>query len=182
MGWIMKGKAMHSDATTLARYAPDLSRDRFHVWISKWHYVPMILLGFALLAVGGMPFLMWGIFARTVFGLHCTWAVNSVGHTWGSQRFRTRDRSTNNLWVALLSFGEGWHNNHHAHPTSSRHGLAWYEVDFNWYAIWLVRQLGLASNVYRVDLSRLPAVPALTSAGTCEAAVIEQPQSIVADD
>jgi stearoyl-CoA desaturase (delta-9 desaturase) len=114
-----------------------------------------------LLAIGGIPFLMWGIFVRTVVGLHCTWAVNSIVHTWGSQRFVTRDRSTNNWPVALLSFGEGWHNNHHAHPTSSSHGLAWYEIDFNWYSIWFLKKLGLAWNVYRVELSRLPSIPAL---------------------
>jgi stearoyl-CoA desaturase (delta-9 desaturase) len=164
MGWILSGKAMHRDTMALAHYVPDLSKNKFHVWITKYHYVPIVLLGLALLAIGGMPFLMWGIFVRTVVGLHCTWAVNSIAHTWGSQRFITRDRSTNNWWVALLSFGEGWHNNHHAHPVSSSHGLAWYEVDFNWYSIWLLKKLGLAWNVYRVELARLPVVPMLVQA------------------
>jgi sn-1 stearoyl-lipid 9-desaturase len=161
-GWVLMGKSMHQDTKTLARYVPDLVQDKFHVWITKYHYVLMVVFGVALLAIGGLPFLMWGIFLRTVVGLHCTWAVNSIAHTWGPQRFVTRDLSTNNFWIALLSFGEGWHNNHHAHPTSSSHGLAWYEIDFNWYSIWMLKKLGLARDVYRVKLSQLPSVPALT--------------------
>ena len=69
-----------------------------------------------LLAVGGWPMVLWGIFLRVVFGLHATWLVNSATHMWGSRRFATRDDSRNSWWVALLTFGEGWHNNHHAHP------------------------------------------------------------------
>jgi stearoyl-CoA desaturase (delta-9 desaturase) len=73
--------------------------------------------------------------------------VNSVTHLWGSRRFSTGDDSRNNLWVALLTGGEGWHNNHHANPVSARHGLAWYEVDVNYYGIRLLQSLGLASHV-----------------------------------
>jgi stearoyl-CoA desaturase (delta-9 desaturase) len=155
MGWILMGKSMHHDTTTLARYVPDLAKSKFHVWITKYHYVPIIVLGLILLALGGLPFLMWGIFMRTVVGLHATWLVNSATHTWGSRRFVTRDLSTNNWWVAILTFGEGWHNNHHAHPVSARHGLKWYEVDVNWYGIWALQKLGLARHVYRVRLSEL---------------------------
>jgi sn-1 stearoyl-lipid 9-desaturase len=152
-GWILTGRAMHQDTATLSRYTPDLCKDRFHVFISKYHYLPMIVLGAVLFAIGGIPFLFWGVFLRTVVGLHSTWLVNSATHSWGSRRFATRDRSTNSWWVALVSFGEGWHNNHHAHPTSARHGLAWYEIDLNWYGIWALQKLGLARQVYRVKLS-----------------------------
>ena len=155
MGWILTGKSMHHDTTTLARYVPDLAKDKFHVWLTKYHYVPMIVLGLVLLAIGGVPFLMWGIFARTVVGLHATWLVNSATHLWGSRRFTTRDDSTNNWFIALLTFGEGWHNNHHAHPTSARHGLKWYEVDVNWYGIQALRVLGLAKQIKVVKLSDL---------------------------
>jgi stearoyl-CoA desaturase (delta-9 desaturase) len=79
--------------------------------------------------------------------LHATWLVNSATHMWGRRRFNTGDTSTNSFWVAMLTFGEGWHNNHHAHPQSARHGLAWYEFDLNWYQISLLRRLGLAWNV-----------------------------------
>jgi sn-1 stearoyl-lipid 9-desaturase len=147
MGWVLMGKAMHHDTTELARYVPDLANQKFYVWITKYHYVPLIILGGILLAVGGLPFLMWGIFFRTVFGLHSTWLVNSATHSWGSRRFETRDDSTNSWWVALLTFGEGWHNNHHAHPVSARHGLKWYEIDTNWYGIWALQKLGLAKKV-----------------------------------
>lgn len=155
MGWILTGRSMHHDTTTLAKYVPDLAKDKFHVWITKYHYVPIVALGLALLAIGGLPFLMWGIFLRTVVGLHATWLVNSATHTWGSRRFQTRDLSTNNWWVAILTFGEGWHNNHHAHPVSAQHGLRWYEVDMNWYGIWTLKKLGLARDIYRVRLSEL---------------------------
>jgi len=153
MGWVLMGKAMHHDTTELARYVPDLAKEKFYVWITKYHYVPLIVLGVILLAIGGLPFLMWGIFFRTTFGLHCTWLVNSATHSWGSRRFKTRDDSTNSWWVALLTFGEGWHNNHHAHPVSARHGLAWYEVDTNWYCIWALKKLGIARKVHYYKLA-----------------------------
>jgi len=92
---------------------------------------------------------------RIVFGLHATWAVNSATHMFGSRRFEIRDDSRNTWWVALISFGEGWHNNHHAHPVSARHGLKWYEIDLNWYGIWTLKKLGLARHVYRVKLDEL---------------------------
>jgi sn-1 stearoyl-lipid 9-desaturase len=155
MGWILVGKAMHHDTTELARYVPDLSKDKFHVWITKYHYLPNTILGICLLIFGGWSMFLWALCARTVFGLHATWLVNSATHSWGSRRFKTRDLSTNNWWVALLTWGEGWHNNHHAHPTSARHGMAWYEVDLNWYGIWLLKKLGLARQVYALNLPAL---------------------------
>jgi fatty-acid desaturase len=147
MGWIMTGLSIHNDAKALLPFVPDLRKDKFHVWISKWHWIPITTLGVILLAVGGWPFLFWGIFFRTVLGLHSTWLVNSATHMWGSRRFPTGDTSRNSFWVALLTFGEGWHNNHHAHPQSSRHGLAWYEFDPNWYGIFALRMVGLAWDV-----------------------------------
>jgi fatty-acid desaturase len=96
---------------------------------------------------GGWSYLLWGIFLRTVVNLHGTWLVNSATHMWGSQRFLTGDASTNSFWVAILTFGEGWHNNHHAAPQSARHGLAWYEFDLNRYGICAFRWLGLAWDI-----------------------------------
>jgi sn-1 stearoyl-lipid 9-desaturase len=147
MGWIVSGQGLHHDASVLARYVPDLVRDRGHVFLSRWHWTSNVVVGLALLAFGGLPYVLWGIFFRTTVGLHATWLVNSATHLWGSRRFATRDDSTNNWWVALLTFGEGWHNNHHAHPTSARHGLAWYEIDFNWMGIRTLQALGLAWDV-----------------------------------
>jgi stearoyl-CoA desaturase (delta-9 desaturase) len=147
MGWIMTGKAMHHDTNILKRYVPDLSKDKFHVALTTWHWVPQVVVGLMLLAIGGWPYVLWGVFFRTVFGLHCTWAVNSATHLWGSRRFATRDDSTNNWWVAMFTWGEGWHNNHHAHPVSARHGLAWYEIDINYVGIKTLEALGLARDV-----------------------------------
>jgi sn-1 stearoyl-lipid 9-desaturase len=147
MGWIITGDAVHNKTTELLPYVPDLRKDKFMIWISKWHWVPLAILAVTVLVLGGWRYVMWGIFLRTVVGLHATYLVNSATHMWGSRRFLTGDSSTNNFWVAMLSFGEGWHNNHHAHPQSARHGLAWYEFDLNWYGISALRTLGLAWDV-----------------------------------
>jgi stearoyl-CoA desaturase (delta-9 desaturase) len=156
MGWIIYGEGQHNDYSQLSRYAPDLAKDPFYVWLSKYHYVPQIIVGIMLLAIGGIPMVLWGTFFRTTVGLHITWLVNSATHVWGYQRFQSNDDSRNNWWVALMSFGEGWHNNHHAHAASARHGLAWYEVDLNWYAIRTLQLLGLAKEVRVVDLATAP--------------------------
>jgi stearoyl-CoA desaturase (delta-9 desaturase) len=145
--WMLVGDATHNQTDACARYAPDLCKDPFLVWLSKYNYVPLLILSALLLAFGGVSFLLWGVFLRVTVGLHVTWMVNSLTHFWGRRRFATRDDSRNNWFVALLSFGEGWHNNHHAHPTSARHGLAWYEIDISWMSIRLLQALGLAKSV-----------------------------------
>ena len=85
-----------------------------------------------------MPWLVWGFFVRSVLVLHSTWLVNSATHVWGYRSHETRDDSTNLWWVALLTYGEGWHNNHHAFQTSARHGLRWWEIDMTYMAIRLM--------------------------------------------
>jgi fatty-acid desaturase len=147
MGWVITGKAMHSVTNELLCFVPDLRSDGFHRWISKWHWIPLAAVGLLLFVIGGLPCLLWGICLRTVVGLHCTWLVNSATHMWGSQRYVTGDNSKNSFWVAILTFGEGWHNNHHSHPQSARHGREWYEIDVNWYGIWALRRLGLAWDI-----------------------------------
>ena len=150
---MLKGNAQAHDSSVVARYAPDLVKDRFHVWLNRLYWVPLVLLGFALLALGGWPYLMWAIFFRVTLNLHATWLVNSASHIWGKRRLATRDDSRNNWWVALLTFGEGWHNNHHAYPTSARHGLAWYEIDLNWWGIRVMQFLRLARAVKLVSVT-----------------------------
>lgn len=174
MGWIILGKTLHANTKELSPYVPDLRKDKFHVWISKWHWVPLTVVGFTILAIGGWQMVLWGIFLRTTVGLHCTWLVNSATHIWGSQRFVTDDDSTNNLAIALMTFGEGWHNNHHAHPQSARHGLAWYEIDFNWMQIWTLSKLGILRDV---KLPRLDKKPAITAP-----AVVEEAPALAAGD
>jgi stearoyl-CoA desaturase (delta-9 desaturase) len=147
IGWILLGEAKHSNTKMMAKYAPDLAKHKFYVWLNNWHWVPMVVLGLILLAAGGLPMVLWGICFRVVVGLHATWLVNSATHMWGSRRFATRDDSRNNWWVALVTFGEGWHNNHHAHPVSARHGLAWYEFDISYITLKLMQAAGMISNL-----------------------------------
>ena len=155
-GWLLFGEALHAQTEALGRYSPDLRRDKFHVWLSKYHWLPISLSGVFLLAggwywggslVSGIGMLLWGGLLRVTLGLHATWLVNSATHLWGKRRFETRDDSRNSWWVALLTGGEGWHNNHHAHPVSARHGLRWYEIDPNFYGIWILSKLGLARKI-----------------------------------
>ena len=154
-GWLLWGNALHAQTEVLNRYSPDLARDRFYVWLSKYHWIPLTASGALLFGLGwlwGGPvnavgMLLWGAFMRVTLGLHSTWLVNSATHLWGTRRFETRDGSRNNWWVALVSGGEGWHNNHHAHPVSARHGLVWYEIDPNYLGILLLAKLGLARKI-----------------------------------
>jgi len=156
MGWILKGTAQDHDEATLKRYVPDLLKDKFHVLLAKYYYIPLVLSGFVLFAIGGWELVLWGVFARVVVGWHSTWFVNSATHFFGKRRFATEDDSTNNAWVAILTFGEGWHNNHHAQPTSARHGLKWYEFDMNWLTIRLFEKLGWAKQIRIFDAEKLP--------------------------
>jgi fatty-acid desaturase len=147
MGWILFGDTHHNNTELMGRYAPDLGRDQFYRWLNSYHWVPLTTVGLILLAVGGWSMVLWGIFLRVVVGLHGTWLVNSATHMWGSRRFETRDDSRNSWWVALLTFGEGWHNNHHAHPVSARHGLAWYEFDISWITLKIFNAMGIVSDL-----------------------------------
>jgi len=95
----------------------------------------------------GASLLVWGVFVRTVAVWHITWSVNSVTHLWGYRNFDTDEDSRNNVFVGLISNGEGWHNNHHAHPRSARHGHRWWELDVTWLTIRMMMFLGLAKKV-----------------------------------
>lgn len=154
IGWILWGTAQNHDDAAIARYAPDLVKDGFYRWLNRFYYVPLILVGVMLFIFGGLGVLLWGVALRLVVALHATWLVNSATHLWGKTRFETGDDSRNSWWVALLTFGEGWHNNHHAHPTSAQHGLRWYEFDLNWLGIRALQFLGLAHGIKRVRFNR----------------------------
>lgn len=141
MGWLMYKDI---DGPHVARkYAKDLLADPVQRFLDKWHWLPLVAIGAVLLAVGGLPLVLWGACVPVVISWHSTWLVNSATHMWGSRRFETRDNSRNNWWVALLTFGEGWHNDHHYDPRAARHGYRWYEIDVNWYNIAALRLLGL---------------------------------------
>ncbi len=161
LGWILSGDSILSNHFTqhysaaISRYVPDLAVRPFHVWLTRFHWLPLVMLALILFAVGGWPFVMWGIFLRVVFSWHATWLVNSATHIWGGRRFATSDDSRNLWWVALITFGEGWHNNHHAHPSSARHGLVWYELDINWCCIRALQWLGQAKDIRLVNATKL---------------------------
>jgi stearoyl-CoA desaturase (delta-9 desaturase) len=148
IGWILWGEVNHNNTRVMSKYAPDLAKDRFYVWLNNYHWLPNVILGAVVLAVGGLQIFLWTMCLRIVVGMHITWAVNSATHMFGSRRFQTRDDSRNTWWVACFSFGEGWHNNHHAHPTSARHGLAWYEFDPSWLLVKVLKAVGLAKKVH----------------------------------
>jgi stearoyl-CoA desaturase (delta-9 desaturase) len=152
-GWLLT--TFWSDPD-LKRYVPDLLRDRLLVVVDRMYYV-WVLLSLAIPTVigwlitmnwqGAFLGLLWGGLVRIFIGHHITWSINSVCHIFGGRPFQSNDRSTNNLMCALLGFGEGWHNNHHAFPTSARHGLWWWQFDMSWLTILALKKLGLAWNV-----------------------------------
>lgn len=145
--WLyMKNEARPSNEEQL-RNAPDLYAQPFYRMLYHRGLLLQILLGLALFAVGGMSWVVWGIFVRLVLVYHVTWFVNSAAHRFGYRSYKTNDLSTNCWWVALLSWGEGWHNNHHAFPFSARHGLRWFEFDPTWLQIKLLSALRLVRNI-----------------------------------
>ena len=157
IGWVVWGTAQDHDQATMKRYVPDLLKDKGHVLISRFYLIPIVVSAFILFVIGGWTMVVWGVFARVVVGWHTTWFVNSLSHIYGSRPHETTDFSTNNWFVALLTFGEGWHNNHHAFPTSARHGLQWYQFDMNWIAIRILEKLGWAKQIKLPDSK--PAIP-----------------------
>ena len=148
MGWIFRGTAQVQPKAVMQRYCPDFANDRFHQILDRYYWVSSLVVAVILFAIGGLSMVLWGVFLKTVVGWHFTWLVNSATHLWGSRRFETRDDSRNNALIAAVTWGEGWHNNHHAHPRSAKHGLAWYEIDLNWIQIRLLEMVGLAKDVF----------------------------------
>jgi stearoyl-CoA desaturase (delta-9 desaturase) len=157
IGWIFRGTAQNQSWATMQRYCPDITRHKFQVFLNNYYYVPAIILAVVLFAIGGPGMVLWGIFLRTVIGWHSTWLVNSATHLWGTRRFDTRDDSRNNGLIAAMTFGEGWHNNHHAYPRSAKHGMTWYEFDPNWLQISVLEKLGVVKDVYAFEAKEEPA-------------------------
>ena len=145
--WLYQRNEARPTKPEQRRLAPDLIRDPFYLFLDRTHLLWQLALAVALFAVGGWPWVIWGIFARIVATYHVTWLVNSAAHRSGYRTYRTADCSTNNWWVALLAWGEGWHNNHHAFPSSARHGLRWFEFDLTWCSIRLLAALRIARNI-----------------------------------
>ena len=148
MGWLFARENFLSEFDSYKRYAPDMARDKFLVFLDIYHPVPVLILTAILYLAGGWSFVVWGIFVRSVLVYHSTWLVNSASHVWGYRSYQTTDKSRNNWWVALLSFGEGWHNNHHAFQRSARHGFRWWEIDATYFMVKLLWVMGLASDIH----------------------------------
>ncbi|MCT2583658.1 acyl-CoA desaturase [Actinophytocola gossypii] len=159
MGWLFE-RGLSSDPM---RYCPDILRDKDMRFISK-HFTWFVLAGVALPGLigftltgtlfGAMTGALWGGLVRFFFANHVTYAVNSIGHYFGRRRFATPDESRNVGWLALFSFGEAWHNNHHAFPRSASHGMRWYELDISALVIRGLERLKLADHVIRIDRER----------------------------
>lgn len=147
MGWTFKINPAIYDKAIQSRIAPDLIKDPGMRLIEKTHILWTVLLAIGFYAWGGWPFVIWGIFVRLVLVYHATWFVNSATHVWGYRTYKSLDQSTNLWWVALMTYGEGWHNNHHAFQTSARHGLKWWEFDSTYLMIQTMELLGLAKDV-----------------------------------
>jgi stearoyl-CoA desaturase (Delta-9 desaturase) len=159
LGWFLTSNGFRTDWKRI----PDLARYPELRWLDRYDVVAPIILATALYVIGvwlkhvaphagvsGGQLLVWGFFVSTVVLFHATVTINSLAHRYGSRRFNTRDDSRNNLWLALLTFGEGWHNNHHFCPGSARQGFFWWEVDFTYYGLRLLELIGLVHGLKRV--------------------------------
>ncbi|CAN0928116.1 Palmitoyl-monogalactosyldiacylglycerol delta-7 desaturase, chloroplastic [Linum grandiflorum] len=125
----------------------DLKNQAFYRWIRRTYVFHPLALAILLYAIGGFPYIVWGIGVRVVGCYHATCFVNSACHVWGSRAWNTKDLSRNNWWVAVLTFGEGWHNNHHAFTYSARQGLEWWQIDMTWYSVKFLETLGFVYDV-----------------------------------
>jgi fatty-acid desaturase len=132
---------------TYKKFAPDLARDSYYRWLNRNFLLLQIPLGLLLYALGGWSFVIYGMFLRSVLLWHSTWLINSAAHLRGYRTFSLEDGSRNLWWAAILTYGEGWHNNHHAHPNVAPAGRKWWEVDVTWWAIQVLKTLGLAKKV-----------------------------------
>jgi len=156
--WFTPRMTDEEEQTLRQRWAPDMYADPVQRLFDKIFPVFPIALGAALYFIGeatmgnGLSLMLWGLCVRMIACYHSTWFVNSATHSWGYRNYESTDRSRNLWWVALVSYGEGWHNNHHAHQLLARHGHRWWEIDVTYMVIWVLKQIGLAKNVH----DRLP--------------------------
>lgn len=147
MLWLLYPRAEFFKRETYQKYAPDLARDPYYRWLDSNFLLLQIPLGLLLFALGGWSFVIYGSVLRAVILWHSTWLINSATHMTGYRSFEVEDGSRNLWWAAILTYGEGWHNNHHAHPNVAKAGWKWWELDVTWWAIQVLRTLGLAKKV-----------------------------------
>jgi len=168
VGWMFVDNRELNDAAAYARYVRDVLKDPYCFWLQRGLNAVLVfgLHAILIVAIGAMVglfwtgtgagalqmaarFGMWGVLVRTVYGWHVTWSINSFSHIWGYRNYATREDSRNNWLFALLSYGEGWHNNHHADPRSARHGHRWWEIDVVFISLITLEKLGLIQNLVR---------------------------------
>ena len=157
MGWFLAKKNFLTDRKVVR----DLIKFKELVLIDRFDWLPPVLLLLSLFVIGdflsltsgmsGLNMVIWGFCVSTILVYHCTFAVNSIAHLWGTQRYNTKEESKNNFFVALFTFGEGWHNNHHHYPGSIRQGFYWWEVDLTYYALRFLSFFGIVYNLRTVS-------------------------------
>ena len=144
VGWILSRDTEETDyarISDLARY-PELR------WLNNWHVVPGIVLAVGLWLVGSWPALVWGFFVSTTLLWHGTFTINSLSHIWGRRRYVTTDDSKNNPVLAIITMGEGWHNNHHYYPRSVRQGFRWWQIDMTYYVLRALALVGIVWDLH----------------------------------
>ena len=147
MLWLFVNRTPLQQDALFRRYVPDLVDRPLIQFFNRTRGLWPVAMGVGLFVLGGLPMLIWGLCVRMVVAYHSTWFVNSATHLWGYRNYETGDESRNLWWVALVSYGEGWHNNHHAHPTVAPAGHHWWELDMTWWTIKALRFCGLATDV-----------------------------------
>ncbi|MGE4232821.1 MAG: acyl-CoA desaturase [Bacteriovoracia bacterium] len=139
VGWILSSSYDETEFSKIRDFTkyPEL------VFLNKFYLIPPFAMGILLLALGGLEAFYWGFLLSTVFLLHGTFTINSLSHVWGKRRFNTSDQSRNNFLLALITLGEGWHNNHHHYMNSTKQGFYWYEIDITFYVLVILSKLGI---------------------------------------
>ena len=166
VGWVLSGAHDDFDAQTIADFGkyPELRfLDRYH-WICPWALGVLTFLYGRMTGLGGYPALVWGFVLSTVLLWHGTFTINSLAHLWGTRRFNTLDRSRNNWFLAFLTLGEGWHNNHHFFQNSCRQGFAWWEIDPTYYLLKMLSWVRVVRNIRDVPPHLLAQLPAHAAA------------------
>lgn len=149
MFWLFYIRGQFFDSKNYRKAAPDLAKDPYYTWLDKHFLLLQIPFGLFLYLLGGWSFVIYGQVLRAVLLWHSTWLINSATHMFGNRSFEVEDGSRNLVWAALLTYGEGWHNNHHAYPNVAPAGWKWWQVDVTWWAIQVLEALGLAKRVTR---------------------------------
>lgn len=139
MGWFTSRQAYPTNVEEV----PDLAKYPELVWLNKYELVTPFLLAGTLFAIGGWTWLVWGFFVSTVALFHGTCTINSLSHLMGRRRYNTTDKSRNSFILALVTLGEGWHNNHHHFPGSARQGFRWWEIDITYYGLCVLSWMGI---------------------------------------